>query len=182
MHWTSQLKGGLKIGWIIRSKGLSSAVWSPTGKWLAIMSLRDEYWCKYFLIYLLTSWMMGTVKVWVWYQAGVEKGCYVSMIWKKIRKIKEQQESNGWMRNQMLRWASGETSELHKDSRFKNWEKKKKKSSGTDNCSLYLNSNLIVHSTFIFAFLTFSMFDSVTLKDSFFVRSDTHRLCFYCMY
>lgn len=109
---------------------------------------------------------MGRVRVWAWYRTGGEKGCYLSMTWKQVRKIKEQQEFNGWMRNQMLRWASGEKFELHKSIRVKNWENPKK-SSGMGNCSIYLDSKLIVHSTFAFSFPNSSMFDTVTLKNTF---------------
>lgn len=110
---------------------------------------------------------MGRVKVWTWYRTGEEKGCYVSVIWKQVRRIEEQQESNGWMRNQMLRWVSGEKFELHKDTRFKNCENQKK-SSEMSNHSVYLDSKWLVHYTFTFAFLTSSMFDTVTLKNAFF--------------
>lgn len=109
---------------------------------------------------------MGRVKAWAWYRTGGEKGCYVSVIWKQVRKIKEQQESNGWMRNQMLRWASGEKFELHKGTGFKNSENLKK-SSETGNRSIYLDSKWIVHSTFTFAFPNSSMFDTVILKNTF---------------
>lgn len=62
------------------------------------------------------------------------------------------------------------------------WKTEGEKSTGTDNCSIYLNSNLIVRSTFIFAFPSFSMNDSEILKGAFFVQSNTHRLYFYCIY
>lgn len=125
---------------------------------------------------------MGTVKVWAWYRTGGEKGSYVSVIWRQVRKIKEQQESNGWMRNQMLTWAFVEKLVLHKSTRFKNWENPKK-SSEMGNCLVYLDSKWIVHSTFIFAFPNSSMFDPVTWKNTFiFVYSliDTGFLSITC--
>lgn len=108
---------------------------------------------------------MGRVKVWAWYRSGGEKGCCVSVIWKQVRKIKEQQEFNVWMRNQMLRWASGEKFELNKSTRFKNWENQKK-SSEMGNCSVYLYPKWIVHFTLTFALPNSSIFDTVTLKNT----------------